>query len=237
MGLYLVIMGVQGSGKGTQAAYISEKYGIPHVSTGDLFRAMRTREDEFARKIQDIMKVGNLVSDEDTNQLLLERLEQPDVQEKGVILDGYPRNPAQAEWLEQYFASKGKALTAVLLMELDLYTAFKRAFGRVSTSSGETYNIYYNTGVEFKFEDDPDKAYPPKLDATVRTTGEKLNRRPDDASAHSIIVRIDKYLSETQPLIEHYEEKGLLRKIDADQPIETVSQKIVSIIQEARQKQ
>jgi adenylate kinase len=234
MGLYLVIMGVQGSGKGTQAAAISKKYGIPHISTGDLFRALKNREDDFARKIQETMKAGNLVSDEDTNHLLLERLEQPDVQQHGVILDGYPRNAAQAEWLQNYLAKKGETLSAVLLLDLDLYTAFKRTFGRV----GGSYNIYYNPdGIEYSFEDDPGKAYPPRLDATVKATGERLARRADDASAHAIIVRIDKYLSETEPLIEHYNQKGLLHRIDANQPIEKVNSTIEQIIQEAKQKQ
>ena len=101
MGLYIILMGVQGAGKGVQASFIREQYGIPHVSTGDLFRAMRTREDELARKIQETMKAGLLISDETTNEVLQDRLEQPDA-ENGVIFDGYPRNAAQAKWLDDY---------------------------------------------------------------------------------------------------------------------------------------
>ncbi len=230
MGLYLVIMGVQGAGKGTQAAYISQKHGIPHISTGDLFRALSTRDDDFALKIRDILKNGQLVSDEDTNALLLERLQKPDVQQHGAILDGYPRNPAQAKWLEDYLASRNERLSAVLLLELDLYTAFKRTFGRV----GE-HNIYSKADdIAYRFEDDPNKVYPPRLVATSKATGETIARRADDANAHAIIVRIDKFLSETRPLIAYYKDKGLLETIQADQPIEAVSSHLDAVIYRAQ---
>ena len=101
MGLYLILLGVQGAGKGVQAAWIQERYGIPHVSTGDLFRAMRTREDELAQRIQAIMASGQLISDEITNEVARDRLEQPDAA-NGAILDGFPRNEVQAEWLTQH---------------------------------------------------------------------------------------------------------------------------------------
>lgn len=234
MGLYLIIMGVQGAGKGMQAAIISERFGIPHVSTGDLFRAMRTREDDLARKIQEIMKSGQLVSDDDTNEVLLDRLSQPDAA-NGVILDGYPRNPAQAQWLADYLAGKGEKLTAVLSLDLDLYTAFKRAFGRVSAADGRSFNIYYNAeGIEWAFVDHPEKAYPPRLEATLSDTGEKLLRRPDDASADAVLKRIDIYLQSTQPLLDYYRQQGLLVTINADQPIETVTADIVAAVEAAQ---
>ena len=133
-------MGVQGAGKGVQAQFIKEHYNLPHVSTGDLFRAMKTREDELAKRVQDIMQSGALVDDDTTNEVVRDRLEQPDAA-SGVILDGFPRNQNQAAWLENYLAGKGQSLAAVLLLELDLYTAFKRAFGRVTAQSGDSYNI------------------------------------------------------------------------------------------------
>ncbi|RMG85447.1 MAG: adenylate kinase, partial [Chloroflexi bacterium] len=91
MGLYLIIMGVQGAGKGVQAARLTAHHGIPHISTGDLFRAMRSREDELALRVQNIMKNGQLVPDEVTNEILQDRLQQADAQ-AGALLDGYPRN-------------------------------------------------------------------------------------------------------------------------------------------------
>lgn len=235
MSLYLIIMGVQGAGKGTQAAFIQEEYGIPHVSTGDLFRAMKHREDELARRIQDIMRAGALVPDEATNEVLQDRLEQADAA-GGVVLDGYPRNIAQAEWLESYLASKGKSLAAVLLLELDLYTAFKRAYGRAkSEATGKTYNVYYSDDeIELDFVDHPEGAFPPRMEPRLKSTGETLVRRADDEAA-AVITRIDTYMETTRPLIDHYRAKGLLLSIDADQPIEAVSAEIKAAINRAKQ--
>lgn len=229
-GLYIILMGVQGSGKGVQAAFIRDHYGIPHVSTGDLFRAMKTRTDALAQQIQDIMKSGRLVPDDITNQVVQERLEQPDAA-GGVILDGYPRSPGQAEWLEGYLQGRGEKLTAVLLLDLDLYQAFRRAFGRVTSAGGDSYNIYSNSdGLEWRFVEHPAGEYPPRLEATLTATGEKLIRRADDASAHAIVQRIDTYLETTQPLIEYFEAKGLVKRVDAAKPIEAVSADIQRVI-------
>ena len=222
MSLYVILMGVQGAGKGLQARLIEERYGIPQVSTGDLFRAMRTRQDDLARKVQDIMASGQLVDDDTTNAIVADRLAQADAQ-NGVILDGYPRNQIQAAFLESHLADKGARVNAVLLLELDLYVAFKRAFGRVSDDDGNSYNCYYNAdGVDFSWASAKDSSYPPRLDATLRASGESLKRRPDDASADAIIKRIDTYLETTQPLIKYFEAKGSVRKINADQSIEAV---------------
>lgn len=233
-GLYIILMGVQGAGKGVQAAFIRDHYNIPHVSTGDLFRAMKTRTDPLAQQIQETMRSGKLVSDETTNQVVRERLEQDDAK-NGVILDGYPRTPAQAAWLEQYLQSRGEKLSVVLLLDLDLYQAFRRAFGRVTSAGGESYNVYSNAeGIEWQFTDDPDKQYPPRLEATLTATGEKLIRRPDDASAHAIIQRIDTYLATTRPLIEYFEKKDLVKRVDASGAIEDVSRKIERVIESVR---
>jgi adenylate kinase len=223
MGLYLVIMGVQGAGKGTQAAFIKDAYDIPHISTGELFRAMKTREDDLARRVQEILRSGSLVPDEVTNEVLQDRLEQPDAA-NGVIFDGYPRNIAQAKWLESYLAGKGKKLTAALLLELDPYSAFKRAFGRVSSAAGAQYNVYTNSeGLEWKTVDHPENVFPPRLEVTLKATGELLNRRSDD-EAVAVLKRIDTYLDQTAPLIDFYRGKELLLSVSADQAIADVSQ-------------
>lgn len=234
MSVNLIIMGVQGSGKGTQAAYISEKYDLLHVSTGDLFRALKSRDDDFARKIQAVLASGKLVSDQETNEVLQDHLEKTDLK-NGVILDGYPRNIAQAEWLGKYLAQKGETLTAVLLLELDPYIAFKRAFGRVTASDNTTHNIYYNAdAIDFEFEKHGDESYPPRLMAKLKSNGEPLKRRPDDASADAVLKRIDIFLNETAPLIDYYEKKGLLIRINADQPIDKVSERLVQIIEQRK---
>ena len=218
MGLYLMLMGVQGAGKGVQASFIHDTYGIPHVSTGDLFRAMKTREDDLARRIQQIMAEGALVSDDVTNEVVRDRLEQPDAA-AGAILDGEALNP-------------------VLLLKLDLFTAFKRAFGRVLTADGKAYNIFYDSaGIEWAFEDHPEGAYPPRLVATEKASGVKLIRRSDDANAAAVIKRIDTYLDQTSTLIRYYDGRGLLVEVNADQPIPDVSRDVKAAIDAARERQ
>lgn len=232
--LFLLIMGVQGSGKGTQAAEITRKYGIPHVSTGDLFRAMQGRTDELAERIRATLAAGKLVDDGITNEVLADRLDQPDAAH-GALLDGYPRNHVQAQFLTDYLAKRGQKLTAVLLLELDLYNAFKRSFGRVSAKDGRTFNIYSNAqGVTWTFEKDTAGKFPPRLVATLTETGDELRRREDDANAFGVVERIEKFLSETQPLLPKYEAEGLLHRVNADQPIEAVMSALFAEIEKSK---
>ncbi len=222
MSLYVILMGIQGAGKGLQAKRMQAHFGIPQVSTGDLFRAMQTRTDDLARKVQQIMAAGILVDDDTTNAIVADRLSQADAR-GGVILDGYPRNRVQAAFLEAHLAAQEQRVGAVLLLELDLFTAFKRAFGRVSAPDGRSYNVYSNAqGIDFCWAQDPSGSFPPRLQAKMRASGESLKRRPDDASADAIIKRFDTYLETTQPLINYFEERGIVRRINADQSIEAV---------------
>jgi len=231
MGLYIILMGVQGSGKGTQAASITQNYGgIPQISTGDLFRAMKTRTDDLAKQIQQLMAEGKLIDDDTTNKVVEDRLQQPDAA-NGAIFDGFPRTPYQAQWLENYLEKKGDKIAAVILMEIDLYDAFRRAFGRVSSPSGQGYNIYTDAEkLDIKWVDHPEKLFPPRLEATVKATGEKLVRRPDDASADAIIKRIDIFRKTTQPLIDYFSGKGLVHTVNADQSIDAVGADIKKIL-------
>lgn len=235
MSLYIILMGVQGAGKGVQAKFIEDTYNIPQVSTGDLFRAMKTRTDDLARKVQDIMASGQLVDDDTTNAIVVDRLSQDDAQ-NGVILDGYPRNQAQAEFLEQHLAKQGAKINAVLLLELDLYTAFKRAFGRVTDKDiGKSYNYYYQTeGVDFDWNYHPEGEFPPQMVATLEESGKRLNRRPDDADAAAVVKRIDTFLETTQPLIDYFETKGIVKKVNANQSIEAVTADIKKMIDEVK---
>jgi adenylate kinase len=229
--LFVLLMGAQGVGKGEQAKFIKQTYGIPHVSTGDIFRAMKTRDDDLAREVQQIMASGQLISDELTNRVVAERLAEPDCA-GGVILDGYPRTPNQAQFLQDFLAQRGSALKAVILLELDLFTAFKRAFGRVTAANGDSYNIYYrNEGLDVAHVRSAGDEFPPKVVATLKATGEVLKRRPDDADPNAVIVRIETYLRDTKPLIDFYSAQGsLLRHVDANQPIEAVSAQIKAIL-------
>ena len=222
MGLHVILMGVQGAGKGLQAKRIEAHYGIPQVSTGDLFRAMQTRQDPLALKVQAIMTSGQLVDDDTTNAIVEDRLAQADACD-GVIFDGYPRNQVQAAFLESHLAKRDARVDAVLLLHLDLFTAFKRAFGRVTAADGKSYNVYtHDAGADFRWVADDTGAFPPRLEATLSGTDIALKRRPDDASADAIIRRIDTFLATTQPLISYYEARDLLQRVNADQSIEAV---------------
>lgn len=233
--LYMLFMGVQGAGKGVQAGLMSSHYHIPHVSTGELFRAMKTRTDELAQQIQATMAAGAYVSDDTTNAVVKERLELPDAA-AGAILDGYPRTPGQAQWLDGYLKDRGDRLNVVLYLKLDLYTAFKRAFGRVtSDATGQSFNYFFNKdGIDWQMIEHPQKEYPPRLHAVHHASGEVLTRRYDDANAFGILRRIDTFLTETAPLIAYYQERGVVVEIDAARSIEAVTAAIVAAIAQHR---
>ena len=153
----------------------------------------------------------------------------------GVILDGFPRNPVQADWLAEHLASKGERVNAVLLLNLDLYTAFKRAFGRITSETGNLYNLFFDDAeIEWQFEDHPEKSYPPRVVGTEKESGAALVRRPDDANAGAVIKRIDTYLETTMPLVKYYRDKGLVTEIDAEQSIADVSQAIKTVLDRAK---
>lgn len=222
MGIYMVLIGVQGAGKGTQAKFLVEKFGIPHVSTGDLFRAMKTQDTPLAREVQDIMKAGNLVPDDITNRIVEERLGQADAR-NGVIFDGYPRNVAQAEWLDKKLAERGEKITLVPVLELNREVAIMRAEGRrYSQDKSRVYNIYFNQPQNKKagvWLDDVD--------------GQPLEQRPDD-KREAVEKRIDLFYQETVPLIDYYKSKGLVKTIDAGQSIEAVKEALFKAVEEAK---
>ena len=237
MSLYVIMMGVQGAGKGMQAGIMSEEYGIPQISTGDLFRAMFGREDELAKKVKGILAAGELVPDDITCKMVEERLAEPDAT-NGAIFDGFPRNIDQAEWLKNHLVEKNAVINAVILMELDLFVAFKRAFGRISDKeTGKSYNVYYNdAGIEsweYADADGAKEGWPPRLEATLKN-GNPVKRREDDANAHSIVVRIENYMEETMPLIEYYEAQGVVDRVNAEQSIDAVTADIKAAIEALR---
>src|SRR5437762_2969491 len=118
MRTYIVLLGPPGAGKGTQAKRLAERLNVPHISPGDLFRAMKTMDTPLARKVQDIMARGALVDDKTTIEVVEERLSREDVRSRGAILDGFPRNAEQAEWLKKYLADRGDAITVGLLVDV-----------------------------------------------------------------------------------------------------------------------
>jgi len=210
---YLVLMGPPGAGKGTQASRIAEEGGMCKISTGDLLREAVAAGTELGRKAEKTMKAGELVSDEIVLGLIRERLGRPDAA-AGFILDGYPRNVAQAEALDALLAELGQPIDAVVLMDIDPAVLFKRLTGRRSCPScGKVFNIYSAPSEKGD-----------RCDAEVHAGIEApmLVQRKDDRE-DVIENRLRVYERETRPLVDHYRDRGLLRVVKADGPVERVS--------------
>lgn len=190
----LVFLGPPGAGKGTIAAKAKDVYKIPHISTGDLFRANIKNETELGKKVKAILAAGDLVPDEVTIAMVEDRLKDEDAK-AGFILDGFPRTVAQADALASM-----ASLDAVVNFVLDKEAIVKRLSGRrVCKSTGRTYHILYN---------------PPKVEGIDDETGEPLIQRDDDKE-EAIRNRLEVYEKSTAPLIDYYRAKGLLVDIDA----------------------
>ena len=190
----LVFLGPPGAGKGTMASRLAESRSIPHISTGDMFRAAVNNQTELGKQVKAIMEAGDLIPDELTIALVEERLSQSDAQ-NGYILDGFPRTIPQAEALAG-FAS----IERVVRFDLDGAEIVRRLSGRrVHKPSGRTYHLLFN---------------PPKEEGKDDVTGEPLIQRPDDRE-DSIRTRLEVYADQTKPLVDYYEEKGLLVAVDA----------------------
>ena len=204
----IVLMGAPGSGKGTQSQRLMAAYGVPQISTGDLLRETVSRNTELGRKAKAAMDAGKLVDDSIVLGMIRERLAQADAA-KGFILDGFPRNIAQAEALTQLLAELKQPLEAVVLLNVDMGILFKRLTGRrVCEQCGRVFNIYSAPA-----------------DGTLRcdkSDGEHhLIQRPDDRE-EVIGKRLEVFEAQTKPLIKHYREAGLLRVVDADASVDTV---------------
>jgi len=206
----LVLLGAPGSGKGTQAQRLRDDKGIPQVSSGDLLRDAVARGTELGRRAKAAMDAGELVSDEIVLGLIRERLGRPDAA-KGFILDGYPRNVAQAGALDVLLAELGQPIDAVVLMDVDAKALFQRLTGRRSCPKcSKVFNIYSSPSqLGDRCDNHPGEHAP------------ELVQRADDRE-DVIANRLKVYEAQTQPLVEHYRGRGLLRVVNADQPVERV---------------
>jgi len=201
----IIMLGPQGSGKGTQADMLTAKLGIPKISTGDIFRQNIKDGTELGQKVKAIIDEGKLVPDELTNDIMKNRIKEPDCA-NGFILDGYPRNLFQAEALD-----KVTQITHVLEVYIPDKESVKRISGRRSCHCGRVYHLEYN---------------PPKNDEVCDDCGEKLYIRDDD-KPEAIQERLKIYHEQSEPLVEYYKEKGVHVRIDGLPPIEEVSKEIV----------
>lgn len=206
----LMFLGPPGAGKGTVASRLAEDKGIPHISTGDIFRAAIRDETELGKKVKAILDKGDLVPDELTVSLVRERLGQPDAQ-KGYILDGFPRTIGQADALAQF-----SSLDKVLNFQIADSEVVKRLSGRrIHKPSGRTYHVEFNR---------------PKVAGKDDVTGEDLIQRPDDTE-EAIKNRLDVYKKQTAPLIDYYEKKELLVNVDATGTPDEVYQTVLGIVE------
>ena len=196
----IVLLGAPGSGKGTQSTFLHKKFGIPQISTGDLLRAAVAAGSEFGQKAKRAMDAGQLVSDDLVLGILRERLSNDDSKD-GFILDGYPRNAAQAESLDQLLDEMDKPLDTVILLDVPQEILMKRLTGRRNCSvTGKLLNIHFSPQSE--------------IDACLDVGGELIQR--DDDNEETIANRLDVFKSQTEPLIRLYELRGLLCRVGGD---------------------
>lgn len=208
-------MGLPGAGKGTQAEKIVEKYHIPHISTGDMFRQAIKDETELGLKAKTFMDKGELVPDEVTIGIVRERLSKEDCK-NGFLLDGFPRTHAQAESLEVLLSEMGRKIDYCIYIEADIDVLKERLSGRrICKSCGATFHTVFN---------------PPKVENVCDKCGGELYQRADD-NPETVENRLQVNLKQMQPLIDFYTEKGYLKAVNGLQDIDEVFKDIDSLIQ------
>ncbi|GAA0597134.1 adenylate kinase [Virgibacillus siamensis] len=211
----LILMGLPGAGKGTQAVKINEKYNIPHISTGDMFRLAIKEGTELGNKAKSYMDQGELVPDEVTIGIVKERLGKDDCK-NGFLLDGFPRTIAQAEALQSILSEMNETIDYVLHVDVPKEKLLERLTGRrICPTCGATYHVIYN---------------PPKEEGKCDKDGSELVQREDDQE-ETVKNRLDVNLKQAQPLLDYYKEKGYLVKVDGDQEIDRVFQDIQAKIE------
>ena len=212
----IIMLGAPGAGKGTQAKKIAAKYGIPHISTGDIFRANIKEGTELGKKAKTYMDQGLLVPDELVVDLVVDRLQQDDCK-KGYVLDGFPRTIPQAESLDAALAKVGDKMEYAIDVNVPDENIVNRMGGRrAGVGCGATYHIVYN---------------PTKVEGICDACGEKLILRDDD-KPETVQKRLGVYHEQTQPLIDYYTKAGILKEVDGTVDMEEVFQNIVQILGE-----
>ena len=198
--LNLILIGPPGAGKGTQAERLQQDFGLPYLATGDMMRAAKEEDSDLGREVKRHVESGGLVPDEIVCKVLMERLDAEG--DDGFILDGFPRTPGQADVLESALEKRGRRLTAALLIEVDDEVIVERLAGRRVCAKGHPYHVEHN---------------PPKHEGVCDIDGTKLHQRDDD-KPETIRNRLGVYHDQTEPLVERFEEAGILRRFDGTRP-------------------
>ncbi len=210
----IVMLGAPGAGKGTQAKKIVDKYGIPQISTGDLFRANIKAGTELGKKVTSYMDRGALVPDDLVLDLVMDRLSQDDCQ-NGYVLDGFPRTIPQAQALTAALKEKGEKLDYAINVDVPDEAIVNRMGGRrACVGCGATYHVVFN---------------PPKKEGICDVCGKELILRNDD-KPETVQNRLNVYHQQTQPLIDYYQEEGILRQVDGTQEMDAVFAEITALL-------
>jgi adenylate kinase len=210
----IVLLGAPGSGKGTQAKKLMERYSIPQVSTGDLLRAAVAAGTELGKKAKAIMDAGQLVADDIVVGMIRERLQQPDTR-NGFILDGFPRSIGQAEALDTMLAGLKQPLDRALLLDVKFDSLLKRLTGRRTCKvCGQMYNVYYS---------------PPKKEGVCDREGAALEQRADDNEA-TISKRLKVYQDQTEPLVGYYKKQNKFAVVEGEGSIDGIYERIVAAL-------
>jgi adenylate kinase len=211
MPTYIVLLGPPGAGKGTQAKVLAQKFDLPHISSGDIFRENMKNDTELGKLAQTYISKGELVPDDLTIAMIRERFSRPDCH-NGAILDGFPRTPAQADELEQMLEGFGGLVNLVPFITAPVDVLIERLAGRwTCRANGHIFH---------------DRFSPPFKKGICDFDGSELYQRDDD-KAETVIHRIEVYQTQTAPLINYYEERGILAEINGFAPIEDVSAQLM----------
>jgi len=194
--LNLILLGPPGAGKGTQAGRLTEDFGLPYIGTGDLLREHVEQETELGREAKQHMESGGLVPDDLVIKMILEKIDEEG--DDGFLLDGYPRTVPQADALAEELEKRGRRLNAALLVDAPDDVVMERITGRRQCSNGHVYHVTFD---------------PPKHDGVCDQDGKPLNQRSDD-KPEKVAKRLQTYHEKTAPLIDYYDERGLLRRFD-----------------------
>lgn len=213
----IVLVGPPGAGKGTQAAFLAENLSIPHISTGDIFRANISQGTQLGQQAQEYMRAGQLVPDEVTIGMAKDRMAEPDAA-GGFLLDGFPRNIAQAEALDRFLEETGEKLDAVLDLEVPEEEVVKRIAGRriCRSDSSHVFHAEYS---------------PPKKEAVCDLCGGELYQRDDDRE-ETVRKRLAVYHSETEPIIDHYKRQDLVTTISALGRVNEVTERAMTALRQ-----
>mgnify|MGYP000572011783 CR=1 FL=1 len=214
MPTFVVLLGPPGAGKGTQAKLVAERMGLPHISSGDIFRENLQAQTELGRLAKGYIDRGELVPDDVTIAMIRQRLSRSDCA-PGAVLDGFPRTTAQAQALEQLLNELGAGVDAVIYIKVPEPVLIERLSGRwTCRAAGHIFHEKYN---------------PPRQDRRCDYDGSELYQREDDR-AETVAHRISVYLEQTAPLVAYYQRKGLLVEVDGAQPIEKVTEALLATL-------